>query len=73
MRFTDQGVRAFPFENGQREYAEDSGLIVRVGKRTKTFMVRAGSRTGASRWASIQPSRSQQPVRRRRMYWPPTA
>ncbi len=38
MRFTDQGIRSLPFEEVQREYAEDSGLILRVGKRTKTFI-----------------------------------
>jgi integrase len=50
MRLTDLGIRALPFaEAGQRDYTDDAmrGFNVRVGKRTKTFMVIV--RTGTSR------------------------
>src|ERR1700730_14611227 len=47
MRLTDLSVKALPFEQGQRDYPDDAvrGLSVRVGIRTKTFMllIRRGS------------------------------
>jgi hypothetical protein len=41
MHLTDLKLRALPFEDGQRDYPDDAttGLSVRVGKRTKTFML----------------------------------
>ncbi len=41
MKFTDLSLRSIPFAEGQRDYADDSfpGFSLRVGKRTKTFMV----------------------------------
>lgn len=50
MRLTDQHIRGIPFlQSGQRDYADEafSGLALRVGKRTKTFMYLAGK--GANR------------------------
>lgn len=52
MRFTDQTVRSLPHpENGQRDYADDAvpGLAVRVGKRTKTFILTTGTRRSRNR------------------------
>src|SRR5712671_3306203 len=46
MRLTDQAVRSLPHTDfGQRDYSDDAvrGLAVRVGKRTKTFIVVTGS------------------------------
>jgi integrase len=46
MRLTDQRIRGLPFtERGQREYPDDAvrRLILRVGKRTKIFILRSGS------------------------------
>src|SRR5436190_23777762 len=46
MRFTDQGIRALPFTaTGQREYRDDAvrGLIVVVGKRTRSFVLVTGT------------------------------
>ena len=42
MHLTDLAIRALPHPPvGQKDYVDDSqpGLMVRVGKRTKTFMV----------------------------------
>ena len=50
MRLTDQHIRGILFlQSGQRDYADEalSGLSLRVGKRTKTFMYLAGK--GANR------------------------
>jgi hypothetical protein len=47
MRLTDQTVRSLPHpENGQQDYTDDlvRGLMVRVGKRAKTFIVTTGPR-----------------------------
>src|ERR1044071_8991338 len=52
MRFTDQTVRSLPHpETGQRDYADNAvpGFIVRVGKRTKTFVLTTGSGRGGNR------------------------
>jgi hypothetical protein len=46
MHLTDLSLKALPFEEGrQRDYTDDSipGLTLRVGKRTKTFMLLVGS------------------------------
>ena len=44
MHLTDLKLRALPFEEGQRAYIDDAvvGLCVRVGKRTKTFLLVIG-------------------------------
>lgn len=49
MVLTDLKLRALPFEDGQRDYIDDAvrGLSVRVGKRSKTFMLLLGK--GAKR------------------------
>src|SRR2546428_12887947 len=42
MRLTDQTIRGLPFtDSGQRDYPDDAvrGLAVRVGTRTKTFVL----------------------------------
>ena len=41
MPLTDLSLRAFPFQDGQRDYVDSavSGLFIRVGKKTKTFML----------------------------------
>jgi hypothetical protein len=41
MHPTDLKLRSLPFETRQRDYPDDAttGLSVRVGKRTKTFML----------------------------------
>lgn len=39
MPLTDIQLRALSFENGQRDYRDRDGLFVRVGRKTKTFMV----------------------------------
>ncbi|MGC2409556.1 MAG: integrase arm-type DNA-binding domain-containing protein [Methyloceanibacter sp.] len=47
MKLTDQGIKSLPFtETGQREYHDDAvrGLTVRVGIRTKTFVLRGAGR-----------------------------
>jgi integrase len=49
MKLTDLSLRALPFGEGQRDYTDDAvkGLSVRVGRRTKTFLLmirRADSR-----------------------------
>ncbi len=51
MHLTDLKLRALPFEDGQRDYADDavSGLSVRVGKRSKTFMLLIRSGTSRTR------------------------
>ena|ERR1700680_5051791 len=48
MHMTDLALRALPFSDVQRDYTDDvlPGLTVRVGKRTKTFMLKVGGRTG---------------------------
>jgi integrase len=46
MKLTDRGVRSLPYTgSGQRDYADDAvrGLAVRVGKRTKTFVLATGA------------------------------
>jgi integrase len=46
MHLTDLSIRALPFvQRAQRDYSDDaiSGLLIRVGKRTKTFMLVIGS------------------------------
>src|SRR5712691_9512679 len=53
MRLTDQNVRALSHpETGQRDYSDDAvrGLAVRVGKRTKTFIVVTGQRKDRKRY-----------------------
>lgn len=49
MKLTDLSIRALPFEEGQRDYADLTvqGMYLRVGKQTKTFMVNVY--TGATR------------------------
>jgi len=44
VHLTDLKLRALPFEDGQRDYVDDAvvGLCVRVGKRTKTFLLVIG-------------------------------
>lgn len=32
-------IRSLPFEDGQRDFPDRDGMFLRVGKRTKTFMV----------------------------------
>lgn len=41
MKLTDLTLRSLPFQDGQKDYIDDAvpGLWVRVGKRTKTFML----------------------------------
>ena len=41
MNLTDLKLRSLPFEEGQRDYPDDavSGMFVRVGRKTKTFML----------------------------------
>ena len=41
MKLTDLALRSLPFETGQRDYPDDAvrGLTIRVGARTKTFML----------------------------------
>ena len=41
MPLTDLSLRALPFEDGQRDYMDSAvpGLFIRVGKKTKTFML----------------------------------
>ena len=53
MHLTDLKLRALPFADGQRDYNDDAvtGLFVRVGKRSKTFMLTIRSAT--SRWCSV--------------------
>jgi hypothetical protein len=61
MRLTDQRIRSIPFlQSGQRDYADEalSGLALRVGKRTKTFMYLAGK--GANRQRQRWPGESGQ-------------
>ncbi len=50
MHLTDLKLKALPFEDGQKDYTDDAvaGLFVRVGKRSKTFMLTI--RSGTSRW-----------------------
>lgn len=46
MHLTDLVVRSLPFaKSGQKDYTDDAtaGLTLRVGKRTKTFMLLVGS------------------------------
>jgi integrase len=53
MRFTDQSVRSLSHPaSGQRDYSDDAlpGFAVRVGKRTKTFILTAGSRPNRARY-----------------------
>ena len=52
MHMTDIALRALPFSDVQRDYVDDvlSGLSVRVGKRTKTFMLVVGGRNGRKRF-----------------------
>jgi integrase len=49
VHLTDLKLRALPFEEGQHDYTDDAvrGLSVRIGKRTKTFMLIIGK--GSSR------------------------
>jgi hypothetical protein len=51
MHLTDLKIRAFPFEDGQRDYTDHAmgGLSVRVGKRGKTFMPVIGELADAER------------------------
>jgi len=52
MHLTDQGIRGLPFsESGQRDYVDDTvrGLALRVGKRTKTFVLVTGAATSRKR------------------------
>lgn len=45
MKITDMTLRSLPHpDSGQTDYHDESGLIVRVGKRTKTFQVRLPDR-----------------------------
>jgi Arm DNA-binding domain len=39
LGLTDAKLRALPCETGQRDYPDRDGLFVRVGRKTKTFMV----------------------------------
>ena len=39
MRLNDARLRALPFEDRQRDYPDRDGLFVRIGRKTKTFMV----------------------------------
>ena len=39
LRLTDAKLRSLPFEAGQRDYPDRDGVFVRVGTKTKTFMV----------------------------------
>src|SRR5437588_11987855 len=52
MRITDQTVRGLTHpDTGQRDYADDAvaGLAVRVGRRTKTFVLTTGTRASGNR------------------------
>jgi hypothetical protein len=53
MRLTDQGIRALSFtQRGQREYPDAAvpGLLLRVGRRTKTFMLLVNHRRERKRY-----------------------
>ena len=52
MHMTDIALRALPLSDVQRDYSDDviPGLTLRVGKRTKTFMLKVGGRNGRKRY-----------------------
>jgi integrase len=51
VHLTDLKLRALPFEEGQHDYTDDAvrGLSVRIGRRTKTFLLIIGKGSGRRR------------------------
>lgn len=70
MRLTELGIRALPLQDGQRDYPDDTfpGFSVRVGRRTKTFMLVVRHKDGRQRmkvgtWPDLSLSKARERAR----------